>query len=83
MTSRPAPGQSTIRRPSQEQMRGFRPAEFIKEVIGELQKAVWPSRDETIRLTWVVLVVAALVGFILGFFDFSLSRTLTNYVILP
>ena len=64
-------------------MRGFRPAEFIKEVISELQKAVWPSRDETIRLTWVVLVVAALVGFVLGFFDFSLSRTLTKFVILP
>ncbi|MQF69278.1 preprotein translocase subunit SecE [SAR202 cluster bacterium AD-804-J14_MRT_500m] len=64
-------------------MRGFRPVEFIKEVVSELQKAVWPSRDETIRLTWVVVVVAALVGFVLGFFDFSLSRTLTKYIILP
>ena len=83
MTSRPLQGSSNVRRPSQEQMRGFRPVEFIKEVVSELQKAVWPTRDETIRLTWVVLVVAALVGFVLGFFDFSLSRTLTKFVILP
>jgi preprotein translocase subunit SecE len=64
-------------------MRRFRPIEFIKEVIAELRKAVWPTREETIRLTWVVLVIGALVGSILGLYDFTLSRTLTQYVILP
>jgi preprotein translocase subunit SecE len=64
-------------------MRRFRPIEFIKEVIAELRKAVWPTREETIRLTWVVLVIGAFVGSILGLYDFTLSRTLTQYVILP
>ena len=77
------PGTAAFRRPSQNQMRRFRPVEFIQEVISELRKAVWPSRQETIRLTWVVLIIGALVGSILGLYDFTLSRTLTRYVILP
>jgi preprotein translocase SecE subunit len=77
------PGTAAFRRPSQNQMRRFRPVEFIQEVISELRKAVWPTRQETIRLTWVVLIIGALVGSILGLYDFTLSRTLTRYVILP
>jgi preprotein translocase SecE subunit len=77
------PGTAAFRRPSQDQMRRFRPVEFIQEVISELRKAVWPTRQETIRLTWVVLIIGALVGSILGLYDFTLSRTLTRYVILP
>lgn len=76
-------GGTAFRRPSQDQVRRFRPIQFIQEVISELRKAVWPSRQETIRLTWVVLVVGALVGSVLGLYDFTLSRTLTRYVILP
>ena len=77
------PGTAAFRRPSQDQMRRFRPVEFIQEVISELRKAVWPTRQETIRLTWVVLIIGAFVGSILGLYDFTLSKTLTRYVILP
>ena len=77
------PGTAAFRRPSQDQLRRFRPFEFIKEVIAELRKAVWPTREETIPLTCVVIVIGALVGTILGLYDFTLSRTLTQYVILP
>ncbi len=82
MTTRQSPGTAAFRRPSQDQMRKIRPVQFIKEVISELRKAVWPSRQETARLTWVVLVIGALVGSLLGLFDFALSRTLTQYIIL-
>jgi len=83
MATRPPPNTSAYRRPSQNQMRGFRPVQFIQEVILELRKAVWPTREETIRLTWVVLIIGGFVGAVLGLFDFTLTRTLTRYVILP
>ena len=76
-------GGAAFRRPSQTDARGFRPLGFLGEVISELRKAVWPTRDEAIRLTWVVLIVAVLVGIILGLYDFGLTRTLTKYIILP
>lgn len=72
-----------IRRPSQQEVRRFRVVEFFQDVVSELRKAVWPTREETIRLTWVVLVVAAVVGALLGGLDFVLSKTFTRYIVLP
>jgi len=79
----PSRGGAAFRKPSQGDARGFRPLGFLGEVVSELRKAVWPTREETTRLTWVVLIVAALVGAILGIYDFTLARTLTKYIILP
>ena len=83
MANRPSSGTASFRRPSQQTVQRFRPFQFVQEVISELRKAVWPSREETIRLTWVVIVIAALVGALLGTLDFSLSKTFTKYIILP
>lgn len=38
------------------------PLGYIKESKAELDKVVWPTKQETIRLTLVVLVVSVLVG---------------------
>jgi preprotein translocase subunit SecE len=37
-----------------------KPAEFVREVRGELRKVNWPTRDEVIRLSIVVLVALVL-----------------------
>ncbi|OGH07211.1 MAG: preprotein translocase subunit SecE [Candidatus Levybacteria bacterium RBG_13_35_9] len=50
------------------------PVNFLKEVSDELKKVVWPSRDEIIRLTAVVIIVSALVGLYLGGADFILTK---------
>ena len=42
-------------------------------VIGELKKVVWPTRRETIYLTFVVLVVAIVAGIFLGLWDLLLQ----------
>jgi len=83
VANRPSAGTASFRRPSQQTVQRFRPLQFFQEVISELRKAVWPSREETIRLTWVVIVIAAFVGALLGTLDFSLSKTFTKYIILP
>ena len=50
------------------------PVVFLKEVRDELQKVVWPTRDEIIRLTGVVILVSLIVGIFLGATDFILTK---------
>lgn len=50
------------------------PVVFLKEVRDELKKVVWPTRDEIIRLTGVVILVSLGVGIFLGGIDFILTK---------
>ncbi len=50
------------------------PVVFLKEVRDELKKVVWPTRDEVIRLTGVVIIVSVAVGIFLGGTDFILTK---------
>lgn len=44
--------------------------QFLAEVWGELQKAEWPTRQEGMRLTGIVIAISVAVGFVLGGIDF-------------
>ncbi len=46
---------------------------FLKEVWEELGKVVWPSRNQTIRYTLLVIIVTVGVGVILGALDLGLT----------
>ncbi len=46
---------------------------FFKEVKEELMKVAWPSREQTIRYTVLVIIVAAAVGLFLGGLDYLLT----------
>lgn len=46
---------------------------FLKEVKEELIKVVWPSREQTIRYTVLVIIVAIMVGLFLGGLDYILT----------
>ena len=48
---------------------GITPVQFIRETFDELRKCVWPSREETARLTMVVIVLSIAAGFFLGGLD--------------
>ena len=50
------------------------PANFLREVRDELKKVVWPTRQEVIRLTGVVVIVSVGVGIFLGGTDFILTK---------
>ncbi len=47
---------------------------FFSEVVAELRKAHWPTRQEALRLSLLVLVVCAVVGAILGALDYGFYR---------
>nr|AIE95478.1 hypothetical protein [uncultured marine group II/III euryarchaeote AD1000_66_E09] len=56
------------------------PRYFI-EIIDELRKVVWPSREETRNLTTVVIIVAIAVGALLGGVDWGFNRILENVLV--
>ena len=43
---------------------------FVKETKSELKKVIWPSRQEVINGTGVVIVMVAIVGVLILGFDF-------------
>ena len=54
---------------------------FFKEVYGELQKVVWPSRKQTIRYTTTVIVFSVVVAAILGAADYGLLKLFEKIVV--
>ena len=47
--------------------------EFLSESRFELRKVVWPTRQQAMRTTWVVVVVVILVSLVLAGFDFFIQ----------
>jgi preprotein translocase subunit SecE len=47
---------------------------FFKEVKVEIKKVVFPSRDELIGSTWVVIITVLVISIFLGLVDLSLSK---------
>ncbi len=52
----------------------------IGEVIGELRRVTWPTREETLRLSIMVIAVAIAMGIFLGLVDLIFAR-LTGIVL--
>lgn len=53
---------------------------FLQEVRVELEKVVWPTRAQTIRLTFIVIFITVMVAFFVGVIDFGLVN-LSQYLI--
>ncbi len=47
---------------------------FFTDVIGELRKVVWPTRQETIRLTAIVIGICLFMALLLGSLDYGFSE---------
>ncbi len=50
------------------------PLSFFKEVIAELRKVTWPTREETIRYTAIVFAISIIVGAYVGGLDVLFVR---------
>ncbi len=53
---------------------------YFREVIGELKKVVWPTREETRRLTIMVIIVSVAVGIFLGAIDLGFTRLVNLFL---
>lgn len=54
---------------------------FITNIINELRKVTWPTRQEAIRLTIMVIIVCAVVGVFLALADFGFARLVQRFFI--
>jgi preprotein translocase subunit SecE len=47
---------------------------FLRQVTFELKKVVWPTKDQLVTYTAVVVVFVIIMGFIIGVLDFAFVR---------
>jgi preprotein translocase subunit SecE len=75
---RAAAAQTTRRAATQEKRKRTPPRQFLKEVRQELKKVNWPTRQELVAYTIVVLVsVTVLTSYVFGL-DFVFSKLVVN-----
>ena len=55
---------------------------FIGGLVGELRKVTWPTRQEAIRLTVMVLIVCVTIAIFLGAVDYGFGHLVTD-IFLP
>ena len=53
---------------------------YIRETRGELRKVTWPSREESWRLTIIVVGVTALMALFFWVFDFAFSSAIQGLI---
>ncbi len=51
-----------------------RVTEFFKEVKVEIKKVIYPTRDELVGSTWVVIITVLVISLFLGIVDMGLSK---------
>ncbi len=54
---------------------------YINETRGEMKHVSWPTRNQVITLTILVIVLSVLVSFFLGLFDGIFKQLLETYII--
>ena len=59
--------------------KGRETREFLVESRFELRKVVWPTRQEALRMTWVVGVVVIILSLMLGGFDWVIQTLLAMF----
>ena len=47
---------------------------FLRQVVDELRKVIWPTRSELINYTTVVVVFVVIMALILAVYDFAFAR---------
>lgn len=56
------------------------PKQFLLEVRGELDKVIWPTRQEAIRLTAIVIGVSLAVGVFIGALDYIFTKLMEIFI---
>ena len=53
----------------------------IQEIISEGKKITWPTKNETIKFTLIVIVISIIFSVVLGFLDFIYIKIISKLVI--
>jgi len=60
---------------------GRRVRSFIGESQFELRKVVWPTRDETLKTTGIIMVVVVILSLLLGLIDLILKSVVLDWLL--
>ena len=50
-------------------LKGAQTREFLYETRFELRKVVWPTRQEAVRMTWVVIIAVIIIALVMSAYD--------------
>ncbi|MFA6253831.1 MAG: preprotein translocase subunit SecE [Candidatus Paceibacterota bacterium] len=54
---------------------------YFKDTRSEMNHVSWPTREQTINFTVIVLGFSVLIGLLLGVFDFAFSDLLKIFIL--
>ncbi len=54
--------------------------EYLEETKTELKHVIWPSRNQTLYYTLIIIVLSVVIAYYLGIFDFIFSQGLTKII---
>jgi preprotein translocase subunit SecE len=54
--------------------------EYFKETKIELKHVIWPTRNQTLYYTLIVIVLSVVVAYYLGIWDFIFSQVLQKII---
>lgn len=54
--------------------------EYFQETKTELKHVIWPSRNQTLYYTVIVIVLSLIISYYLGIFDFIFSQGLQKII---
>ena len=66
----PAPRRPEQRPAPRQRSERATPTQFVREVRGELRKVAWPTRDEVVRFSIIVLVTVVLLTSFVALIDY-------------
>ncbi len=49
---------------------------MASDIVGELKKVTWPTKERTIQLTAIVIVISLIIGLYIGIIDSLLAYAL-------
>ena len=52
----------------------------IKEIYAELGRVTWPTKEETIRLSIIVVSISVVIGLFLGVIDLAFSKIIAFFI---
>jgi preprotein translocase subunit SecE len=55
---------------------------YTRETIGELRKVTWPTTQEAMNLTKIVLITLAAMAMLLGLLDYVFSLIVTRLLVV-
>ncbi len=52
------------------------PVKYLAETVDEMKRVSWPTRQETVKLTVIVVAISIVVAFYVGGLDFTFTNLL-------